>query len=239
MMPATPDIQPAFMQQSLVWVTLTVLAYLGARWLYQRSGANPFVLPIFTSVLAVVGVLLATGTPYSVYADGTRLLQFFIGPATVALAIPLYGQLAALRRVWLPITVALLAGCITAIVAALGIAWLFGGSRSILLSLAPKSATMPIAMPLAEQIGGVSSLAAVAVTVTGISGVMMAPTLFRLMRISDNRVRGFAIGMAAHAIGTARAIQVSDTAAAFSALAMGLNGIATAVLLPFVVWLLT
>lgn len=232
------DLQTSFLQQPLVWVTLTVLAYLGSRWLYQRSGANPFVLPIFTSVLAVVCVLLATGTPYPVYAEGTRLLQFFIGPATVALAIPLYGQLGALRRVWLPITAALVAGCVTAIAAAVSIAWLFGGSRSILLSLAPKSATMPIAMPLAEQMGGVASLAAVAVAVTGISGVMMAPTLFRLMGVTDPRVRGFAVGMAAHAIGTARAIQVSDTAAAFSALAMGLNGIATAILLPFLAWLL-
>src|SRR5690606_115631 len=149
----------------------------------------------------------------------------------------LYGWLGAFRRVWPSISAALLAGCATAIAAAVGAAWLFGGSQSILLSLAPKSATMPIAMPLAEQAGGAASLAAVAVAVTGISGVMMAPSIFRLMGVPDPRVRGFAVGLAAHAIGTARAIQVNDTAGAFSALAMSLNGVATAVWVPLLVWL--
>ncbi len=235
----TTSLDAAFMHSSLLWLNVTVFAYLGARWLYQRSGANPFLLPIITAVLAVICVLLATGTPYPVYFQSTSILHFLIGPATVALAIPLYSQLAQLRRIWLPLCVALAAGSITAIVSALGIGWLFGGSWETLLSLAPKSATMPIAMPIAQQIGGVASLAAVAVAATGIAGVIMARPLLRLMRITDPQVRGFAVGMSAHAIGTARAIQVSDTAGAFSALAMGLNGILTAVLVPSVLWLLS
>ena len=135
---------------------------------------------------------------------------------------------------WLPLTVALLAGSLTAIGSAVGIGWLLGASPQTLLSLAPKSSTMPIAMAVAERIGGLPSLTAVCVAITGISGAIMARSLLNLLRTQDPAVRGFAVGITAHAIGTARALQVNDTAGAFAALAMGLNGVATAVLLPVV-----
>lgn len=216
----------------LLWLTVTLLAYLLAHWLYQKSGFNPFVNPVLIAVALIIVLLLATKTPYPTYFEGAKFVHFLIGPATVALAIPLYGQWERLKRIWLPVTVALAVGSVTAIVSAVGIAWLLGGSREVLLSLAPKSATMPIAMGAAEQIGGLPSLAAVAVAVTGISGAIMARGLFNLVGIQDPAVRGFAVGITSHAIGTARAIQVNDTAGAFAALAMGLNGVATAVLVP-------
>ena len=150
----------------------------------------------------------------------------------MALAIPLYMQLERLKRMWLPLSVALLAGSLTAIASAVGIAWALGGTRETLLALAPKSATMPIAMAVAEQIGGLPSLAAVAVALTGVAGAVMARGLLNLFGIEDPAVRGFAVGVSAHGIGTARAIQVNETAGAFSALAMGLNGVLTALLLP-------
>ena len=128
----------------------------------------------------------------------------------------------------------MLVGCLVALFSALGIAWAFGGSQATLIAVAPKSATIPIALPMAERFGGTPSLAAVAVAITGISGTMMAPLLCRVLRLKDPAVQGFAIGLTAHAIGTARAIQLNPTAAAFSALAMGLNGVATAVLMPLV-----
>ncbi|RZL64605.1 MAG: LrgB family protein [Variovorax sp.] len=216
----------------LLWLSLTLLAYLGAVWLHRASGARPFVNPVLIAVTLIVGVLLVTGTPYDTYFEGAKFVHFLIGPATVALAVPLYGQIARLRRLWLPIGVALLAGSVTAIVSAVGIAWALGGSHEMLMSLAPKSATMPIAMGVAEKIGGLPSLAAVAAAVTGIAGAIMATALLNLLRIQDPAVRGFAVGTTAHGIGTARAIQVNETAGAFSALAMGLNGIATALLVP-------
>lgn len=216
----------------LLWLSITVLAYLGAYWLYERSGFNPMVNPVLIAVVAIIAVLLATGTPYPTYFDGAKFVHFLIGPATVALAVPLYTQIERLKRLWLPLTVALGVGSITAIGSAMLIGWLFGASRETLLSLAPKSSTMPIAMALAEQAGGLPSLAAVAVAITGISGAIMARGLLNLTRTEDPAVRGFAVGITAHAIGTARAIQVNDTAGAFAALAMGLNGIATALLLP-------
>lgn len=225
-------------QSPLLWLTLTLLAYLAAVWLYWRSRGNPFLIPVLTAVTAVIGVLVLSGTPYPTYFEGAKFIHFLIGPATVALAIPLYGQLERLKQIWLPVGVALLAGSIAAIVSATLIAWALGGSLEILMSLAPKSATMPIAMAVAERFGGLPSLAAAAVAVTGIAGTIMARPLLNALRIDDPMVRGFSVGITAHAIGTARALQVHETAGAFAALAMGLNGIATALLMPLVVGML-
>lgn len=219
----------------LLWLTVTVLVYLAALWLYARSGGSSLVNPILLSVAAMVGLLLVTGTPYPVYFDGAKFVHFLIGPATVALAIPLYAQLERLKRMWLPLGVALLVGSTVAVASAVAIGRVLGASRESLLSLAPKSATLPIAMGVAEQIGGVPALAAMAVAVTGISGAIMARPLLNLLRIEDAAVRGFAVGIAAHAAGTARALQVGTVNGAFAALALALNGVATALLMPLLI----
>ena len=219
----------------LPWLVLTLLAYLGALALYRRSGAHPLLIPVLTAVVFIVVVLIATGTPYATYRDGVSLLSLLIGPATVALAVPLYGQRARIRQMWRPLGIALLVGSTVAIASALLIAWALGGTLETLMSLAPKSATMPIALPVAERMGGLPSLAAVAVAITGIAGTILAGPVLRLLRIHDPAVRGFAVGLTAHAIGTARELQVHPTAGAFAALAMGLNGVATAVLVPVLV----
>jgi len=227
-----------FAHSPLPWLVLTLVSYLGALRLYQRSGSHPLLIPVLTAVVVIVAVLLLTGTPYPVYFEGVQPLYFLIGPATVALAVPLYGQLERIKQMWLPIGIALLVGSTAAIVSALGIAWALGGELETLLSLAPKSASMPFALPVAERLGGLASLAAVAVAITGIAGTIMARPVLNLLRIHDPAVRGFAIGLTAHAIGTAREIQDNQTAGAFAALAMGLNGIATAVLVPVFVQLM-
>lgn len=223
---------------SLPWLTLTLLAYLAAVWLYQKSGNSPYLIPVLPSVVVVVAVLLLTGTPYPVYFDHVQALYFLIGPATVALAVPLYGQLHSIRTMWRPLGAALLVGSSAAIVSAVLVAWALGGSLETILSLAPKSASMPFALPVAERLGGLASLAAVAVAITGILGAVVARPVLNALGIENHAVRGFAVGLTAHAIGTARALQVSETAGAFSALAMGLNGIATAVLVPLFIALL-
>ena len=218
----------------LPWLVLTMLVYMAAMAIYKKSGNRPMLIPVFTGVVVIVGILLVTGTSYETYRSGVALLGLMIGPATVALAIPLYAQRERIKELWLPISVALFVGCLVALLSALGIAWAFGGSQATLIAVAPKSATIPIALPMAERFGGTPSLAAVAVAITGISGTMMAPLLCRMLRLKDPAVEGFAIGLTAHAIGTARAIQFNPTAGAFSALAMGLNSVATAVLMPLV-----
>lgn len=222
----------------LPWLTLTLLAYGAAVWIFRKGRGNPFLIPVLTTVAIVVSVLLATNTPYATYAEGNRFLTFLVGPATVALAIPLHGQWARLKAIWLPITVALAVGSITAIVSAVLVARALGGSFETLVSLAPKSATIPIAMPVAERFGGLPSLAAVAVAITGIAGTIMSRPLLNLLRIHDVAARGFAIGLTAHAIGLAREMPANPAIGAFAALGMGLNGIATALLMPMTIALL-
>ena len=220
----------------LWWLGLTVLVYLAMLALYRRSGAHPTLIPVLTSVLVLVGLLVATGTPYADFARGTQPLTLLIGPATVLLAVPLFHQWPRVRAIWKPLAVALLVGSATAIVSAVGIAWALGGSWETLASLAPKSATMPIAMPVAEHMGGVAALTAVAVAITGIVGTMVSQPLLRWLRVDgDPVVRGVALGLTAHAIGMARDLQLHPVAGAFAALAMGLNGILTSLLVP---WLL-
>ncbi|MGE8547355.1 LrgB family protein [Alcaligenes sp. WGS1538] len=222
----------------LLWLALTFSVYAGSVWVYRQCGSTPFLLPILTSVVVIVSLLLLTGTPYPVYFEGAKFIHFLIGPATVALAVPLYSQLRQLRRIWKPVCIALLIGSVTAIVSTVLIAWALGASLETVISLAPRSATMPIAMALADHFGGQASLAAVAVAMTGIVGTIVAPPLLNLLRIDRPEARGFAVGVTAHAIGTARALQVHETIGAFSALGMSLNGILTAVLMPLLPFLL-
>ena len=216
----------------LLGLTLTLLAYQLAFAIYKRSGGNPLANPVAISVAIVVAMLTFTGTPYRTYFEGAQFVHFLLGPATVALAIPLFTQLARLKRMLLPLLGALLVGSLTACVSAVAIGWALGASPESIRSLAPKSVTTPIAMGVAEKIGGLPSLTAVLVVTTGILGAVSARYLLNALRITDHAVRGFAVGVSAHGIGTARAFQVSEEAGAFSALAMCLNGIATALLLP-------
>lgn len=222
----------------LLGLTATLLAYVFAFRIYERSRFSPLANPVLISVALLVAVLTLTGTPYQTYFDGAQFVHFLLGPATVALAVPLYLQLPKLRAHVLPLLGGLLAGSAVAVVSAVGIAWLLGGSPEVLRSLAPKSVTIPIAMGVAEKIGGLPSLTAVLVMATGIIGAVSATRLLNLLRVRDYSVRGFATGLAAHGIGTARAFQVSEEAGAFAALGMGLNGALTAVLVPLVAaWL--
>jgi predicted murein hydrolase (TIGR00659 family) len=216
----------------LLWLTATLLAYQGAFWLYRKANMNPLANPVAIAVAALVALLWFTGTPYRVYFEGAQFVHFLLGTATVALAVPLYANLETLKKNLVPLGGALLAGSVTAAVSAVGIGWALGASRETLLSLAPKSATAPIAMGVAEKIGGLPSLTAVLVVTTGILGAVLARGTLNLLRIEDHAVRGFAVGVAAHGIGTARAFQVSETMGAFAGLAMGLNGLLTAFLFP-------
>lgn len=222
----------------LLGLTATLLVYQGAFVLYRRSGFHPLANPVALAVLGLGLLLWATGTPYATYFEGAQFVHFLLGPATVALAVPLLEQLPRLRRLWLPLLGALVAGTLAATVSAVGIGWLLGASRATLASLAPKSVTTPVAMGIAEQIGGLPSLTAVLVVSTGILGAATARYLFDALRITDPAVRGFALGTAAHGIGTARAFQVSEEMGAFAGLAMGLSALFSAVALPALTGLL-
>jgi len=225
-------------EQPLLWLTITVGLFWLAQQLYRASGDFPLLNPVLVSVAILVCGLMATGTPYHAYFDGAQFISFLLGPATVALAVPLASQAATLRRHWLSITVALSVGSITAIMSALVIGWATGLSGDMLLSMLPKSVTTPIAMGISDQIGGVPSLTAVFVILTGIVGAAIGIPLLRALGLRDPVAKGFALGVGSHGIGTARAFEHSEQAGAFSGLAMGLNGALTAILVPLIVWLL-
>ncbi len=220
----------------LLWTALTLLAYLAALKLYLRSGRNPLLLPAATGVAIVILLLKITGTPYAAYHDGTRLFHFFVGPVIVALAVPLYQQLARLKAQWFPLCVATVVGSATGILSGVLIAWALGGSELTMVSIAGKSATMPIAMALADKFHGLVAIAAVSVFLAGFGGVVMARPLLNLLRVQDPAVRGFSLGLTSHALGTARALQHNETAGAFAALGMALNGVVTPLLLPLLLW---
>ncbi len=216
----------------LVWLTVTCAAYALADRLSAASGRNPFVNPVLIAVAAVSALLLVTGTPYADYFEGAQFVHFLLGPATVALALPLYQNRATVRRAALPILLALVAGSLTAVATAAGVAILMGVPGPALVSLLPKSVTAAIAMGISRELGGDAALTASLVIVTGILGAVMVTPLLNLLGVTDYRARGFAVGVAAHGIGTARAFQVSAIAGTFAGIALGLNGLLTSLVVP-------
>lgn len=219
----------------LFHLTLTLLAFQAALWLFEKAGRTPLLNPVLLAVLMIIAVLNLSGTDYPTYFEGAQFVHFLLGPATVSLAVPLYRHLHHIRRSALVISVSLLCGSLTAIASAVLVTRVLGGDAGLMASIAPKSVTAPVAMAISEQLGGLPSLTAVLVILTGILGAMLGPWLMTLLGVRDWAARGLAIGTASHGIGTARALTVNDTAGAFAGLAMGLNALATALLLP-ILW---
>lgn len=216
----------------LLWLTLTLAAYVIGDAASRVSGRHPVVNPVLIAVVILALILWATATPYQVYFEGAQFVHFMLGPATVALAVPLHAQLPRLRRALLPMVGALVTGVAVSSATAVWIGQALGVDRVVLLSMVPKSATAAVALGVSEQIGGSPTLTAVLVIVTGAMGAIVATPLLNALQMRDWRARGFAVGVAAHGIGAARAFQVHETAGAFAAIGMGLSAILTAVLAP-------
>ncbi len=222
----------------LLWLSVTLIAWLAADALARLSGRHPLVNPVLIAVVFVAALLKLTGTEYKTYFDGAQFVHFLLGPATVALAVPLYRNWPLVRRNLLPIAAALAVGSVTAIASGLAIAASFGMPRSVLVSLAPKSVTAGVAMAIAEGLGGEPALTAVLVIATGIIGAVLVTPLMNALGIKDYAARGFAVGLASHGIGTARAFTVDPIAGTFSGIAMGLNAVVTAIVAPLLLRLL-
>jgi len=199
---------------------------------------NPLLNPVITTIAVLIVILILTGTSYEAYFEGGQFVHFLLGPATVALAVPLYQQFSKLKQLWLPVTIALISGVTIAALSSVFVARLLGASLQTQLSLAPKSVTAPVAMGISEKIGGLPSLTAVLVVTTGIVGALFGTKILALLGIQNDSVKGIAMGVTAHGIGTARAFQVSPEMGAFSGLAMALSAFATAVILPPLIELL-
>lgn len=222
----------------LLWLLLTLGVYVLALRLQRAAGGSPWLNPVLTSVAVLVGVLTLTGTPYPVYFDGAQFVHFLLGTATVALAIPLRRQWAEVKAVLTPALLTLLAGNLLGAVLAITVVRLWGAPYELLASIAPKGVTAPVAMAVAERLGGLPSLTAVLVIASGILGATMATPLLNAARITDWAARGLAVGMTAHGIGTARAFQVNVVAGTFAGVAMATSTVLTSVLVPLLVPLL-
>lgn len=222
----------------LFWLTLTVVVWLAADRVALASGRHAAVNPVLISIVLIGGLLRLTGTPYPVYFDGAQFVHFLLGPATVALGVPLWRNRALVRREIVPMLGALMVGSTVAIVSAIGFARLFSASHAVAASLAPKSVTAPVAMAISERIGGLPALTAALVITTGIIGAIVVTPMMNVFGIRDWAARGFAAGLASHGLGTARAFACHPIAGVFAGIAMGLNAIATAILVPLFVSLL-
>ena len=222
----------------LFWLTATLAAYIVADRIALAAGRHPLVNPVAIAI-ALVGALLAlTGTDYQTYFNGAQFVHFLLGPATVALAVPLYRNVGLVRRNLLPMAAALMVGAVVAVVSALAVARALGAPRAVLVSLAPKSVTAGVAMAVSETLGGAPPLTAVLVIATGIIGAIMVTPLMNALGIRDYAARGFAVGLASHGIGTARAFAVDPVAGVFAGIAMGLNAVVTPAIIPVLLpWL--
>jgi predicted murein hydrolase (TIGR00659 family) len=216
----------------LLWLMATLLAYLAADAISVGFRRHPLANPVLIAIVLASVVLVVTDTPFPAYFAGAQFVHFLLGPATVALAIPLVRYLPQVRRTLVPMLVALLIGSATAITSAVLLAKLLGLGRGAILALAPKSSTAAIAMGIAEKIGGEPALTAVLVILTGITGAIVVTPLMNALRLKNYAARGFAAGLTSHGIGTARAFQVDPVAGTFAGIALGLNGLLTALLVP-------
>jgi predicted murein hydrolase (TIGR00659 family) len=225
-------------QSPLLWLTVTLLVYAVADAISSATQRHPLANPVLHSIWVIGLFLQLTGTPYTSYFAGAQFVHFLLGPATVALAVPLYENRQVVAASILPMAVALLAGSVTAVVSVVVLAEAAGMPRDVVLSLAPKSVTAGVAMGISESLHADPSLTAVTVILTGIMGAIVVTPLMDGIGVTDFRARGFAVGIAAHGIGTARAFQVDMVAGAFAAIAMSLNALLTSLLVPVAVTIL-
>jgi len=216
----------------LFGLTATLVTYLLAHAASLRLGQPPWANPVLWTVLVLAALLMASGTPYPTYFSGAQFIHFLLGPAVVALAWPLWQRRGRLRRQGGALLAAALAGGSAAAGSAVAIGWALGLPADVLHSLAPKSVTAPVAMGIAEQLGGIPALAAVFAVLTGLVGAVSAKYLFDALSITSPEVRGFALGTASHGIGAARAMQVHPDAGAYAGLALGLQVALASLLLP-------
>lgn len=230
-----PDVSQLWVYLSagpLLWLFATLAAFGIADRISAATNRHPLANPVLLATIPLAILLSVTHTPYTTYFSGAQFVHFMLGPATVALAVPLANEFSRVKRLALPIGIALLAGSTTAILSAVSIAWLLGAPHAVLASLAPKSVTTPIAMGVSSIIGGLPSLTATIVVITGILTAIVAGPTFRILRMKDHAASGFATGLAGHGIGTARAFHDSRLAGTFAGLALALNGVLTCVLAP-------
>ncbi len=229
------NVAHAIFTDPLFSLTATLIAYRCGVWLQRRCGGRVLINPFLIALALLMILLWATGVSYTQYMQGGALISFLLGPATVALALPLYANIESIRHSAVAILPAVIIGSLTTSLTAMLLGYMLGASRSVVITLGTHSATNPVAMGISEQVGGEPSLAAAFTLLTGVCGVILFTPVMSLLRIKDWRARGLGIGTAAHGLGTARMLQLNETAGAYGGMAIGLGALITAVTIPIVV----
>ncbi len=227
-----------FLNNKYFLIALTFIIFLASRQLQRRAGGIALLNPILISIILLIIILTAGGVDYTSYSEGGQFIEFWLKPAVVALGVPLYRQLENIRRQMIPLLLAELAGCVIGIVSVVVVAQLLGATREVIVSLAPKAVTTPIAMEIASTVGGIPSLTAAVVVCTGIFGGMAGFKMVKMSRIKSPIAGGLSIGTASHAVGTASAMERGERYGAFSSLGLTLNGLLTALLAPLILSML-
>ena len=237
MMHAIKQIWTPLAVAPLLWLAITLFAYLIGKWIQKVCHASPVANPVLIAIVLVAALLTATGTPYDHYFAGAQFIHFLLGPATVALAIPLALNAVHIKRSMHSVGLALLAGSVTTTVSGVAVVWMLGGGRSVALSMAPKSVTTPIAMAVAQEVGGVPALTAALAIAGGIFAAVIGQAVLRWLRVDDWRAHGLAAGVAGSGVAAAQVAPLNGLAAAFAAIGIGLNGLLTALIVPLLAYL--
>lgn len=223
----------------LTWLIVTLLSFKIGIIIYEKFNKHTLLQPIIIAYILIMTLIVLTETSFEQYFKSVEIIHFFLGPATVALALPLYNNLKYIKSLFIPIVVTLFVAGVFSILIAVVLLWIFGAELPTILSMTTKSITAPIAIITSEQIGAIPSLAVGFVLITGMIGALLGTIVFKLVKVKYETSKGFALGLVSHGIGTARAIEIGEKAAAFSALAMGLSGIFTAIFLPLIITFFT
>lgn len=218
----------------LFGILLSLIAFeigvaLHKKWRYS------LVNPLLIANILIIGFLCITGISYETYKVGGDYISFFLGPVTVVLAVPLYKQIQNLKKYWVSILTGICVGSLTSIFCVIATSKIFGLSHTLMLSLLPKSVTIPMGSVISEQIGGIPSVTIIAITITGITGAVTSPIVCRFFRIKNPVAQGVATGTASHALGTSRALEMGEVQGAMSSLSIGIAGVFTAIVAPIIV----
>ena len=210
----------------LTIITFEIGIFINNKW------RNPLLNPILIATVLIIGFLTVTGIEYETYKVGGDYISFFLGPVTVLLAVPLYKQIQSLKRYWFPILAGITVGSATSVICVIACAKMFNLSKTLMLSLTPKSITIPMGSVFSEQIGGIPSITIVSIVITGITGAVTAPLVCRYFRIKNPVAQGVAIGTASHALGTTKAMEIGEIQGAMSSLSIGVAGVITVFITP-------
>lgn len=212
-------------------IILTIIAFEIGIFI-NNKWRNPLLNPILIATVLIIGFLTVTGIEYETYKVGGDYISFFLGPVTVLLAVPLYKQIQSLKRFWFPILAGITVGSATSVICVIVCAKMFSLSKTLMLSLTPKSITIPMGSVFSEQIGGIPSITIVSIVITGITGAVTAPLVCRYFRIKNPVAQGVAIGTASHALGTTKAMEIGEIQGAMSSLSIGVAGVITVFITP-------